>query len=215
MLNDSTRDWMINHQIRPWNVFAPAVLAALGAVHREDFVPPAYRALAFAETEIPLPHGQRMLKPIVEGKLLGLLEPADQHTALVIGTGSGFLAACLAQLVSSVTSLDRIAELNAMAAERLSAAAITNVQLETTDFRDFQPAAAVDRILITGSLPAFDPGLVDWLKPDGKLLVATGSLPVMRVERVTRRGEEFTREAMFETVLPPLHVPQTTSGFSF
>jgi len=212
MLAEASRIQMINQQVRPWHVIDDAVLAAMQAVRREQFVPERYRALAFADTAIPLQHGQRMLRPAIEGRLLVALNPQLDDQALLIGTGSGYLAAVLAQLTRSVTAIDKHAELTAAAAQAQAVAAIDNATLVTADYQAYSPEQRFDRILISGSLPRLDERLIDWLTPSGTLVVTTGTAPCMVVQTVTRDEPNYRRVARFETVLPPLEVNSTETS---
>jgi len=206
---DSTRDWMIRHQIRPWNVADERVLDTLATIRREDFVPEAYRAFAFADVEIPLPQHQHMLKPILEGRLLQALQLNESHEVLVVGTGSGYLSACVAALAGNVTAIDIHEELTNHAHTAMALAKLGNTRLITADFNEFTPDQCFDRILLTGSLPLFDARLPEWLTPDGLLLLPTGTAPNMAFEAVTRTANHYQRLALFETLLPALeNVPQ-------
>ena len=209
------RERMIYHQIRPWEVSDERVLGALAATPREKFVPDAFRQLAFADTAIPLPCGQRMLKPIVEGRLLQALQAESNHRVLVIGTGSGFLTAVVATLCDHVTSVDIHAELIDSAATRLSHEKIRNVELQKLDFNEVEAGAGFDRILVTGSLPLFDPRLPDWLTEGGRLVIITGSAPTMQVELIIRTDKQYARKILFETVVPALENVPTPDVFRF
>lgn len=206
---EPAREQMIYHQVRPWDVLNEHVLETLASVPRERFVPEQYRELAFADTEIPLPCEQSMLKPVVEGRLLQILHAEAGNRALVIGTGSGFLTACTATMSNQVTSIDIHAELIDTAAAKLADEKIRNVELQTIDFNDFVPTAAFDRILVTGSMPLFDERLPEWLTDGGRMVLITGEAPSMDVELVIRTGEQYSRQRLFETVVPTLeNVPQ-------
>jgi protein-L-isoaspartate(D-aspartate) O-methyltransferase len=208
---EPVRDYMIYHQIRPWDVSDKRVLRALAETPREQFVPAEHRQLAFADTAIPLPCGQTMLKPILEGRLLQALQAQADQRVLVIGTGSGFLTACVAALSAQVVSVDIHAELVDAAAVKFADEKIRNVELQTIDFNTMNPASEFDRILVTGSMPQFDARLPEWLTDAGRLIMITGNAPSMQVELVTRTALQYTREQLFETVIPPLEnvpVPQ-------
>lgn len=201
---EPAREQMVYHQVRPWDVLDPRILDTLGAVPRERFAPEQYARLAFADTEIPLPCGQSMLKPIIEGRFLQALDIQPEHNALLVGTGSGFTTACLARLADHVTSIDIHGELTEAAAARLTEEKIRNVDVQTADFAGFTPGNTFDRILLTGALPELDARLPEWLNEGGKLVVAVGTAPAMRVELITRSGDHYTREGLFETVIPTL-----------
>lgn len=212
---ETTREWMINHQVRPWNVIDQDVLATLGAIKREQFVPEPYRELAFVDTEIPLPCGQRMLKPVVEGRLLQALQLRGSHDVLVVGTGSGYLTACIAALAGNVTAIDVHDELTHHAQTALALARVGNTHLQTADFVTFEPVHAFDRIVVTAALPAFDERLAEWLKPGGRALAAIGEAPSMEVEAIVRDDDQYRREALFETVLPMLENVGKPAAFEF
>lgn len=215
---EADRLWMINHQIRPWNVFDDRVLHALQTVRREQFVPEAFRAMAFADTALPLPHGQAMLRPPIEGRLLAGLDAQPDDAALLIGTGSGYVAGVLAQLAGTVTAVDIHADLTSAAEQCLAKAGIHNVSLVTGAYQEFTPAQGFDRILVSGALPCLDERLPDWLNDGGTLLITTGEAPCMHVEKLVRRDGRNEHSVLFETVLPPLDAPRLraqTSDFRF
>src|SRR5210317_183068 len=185
---DFARQQMINQQVRAWTVLEPSVLAVLSEVPREKFVPGAYESLAFADTEIPLGHGQFMMTPTVEGRVLQALDLDKNDHVLEIGTGSGFLTACLAKLAGKVTSIDIHAEFVRNAAAKLANAEIGNVALRTMDATSELPGDHYDAIAVTGSIESFDLRFVDALRPNGRLFVVVGSPPVMEARLVRRNG---------------------------
>jgi protein-L-isoaspartate(D-aspartate) O-methyltransferase len=204
------RRQMIEQQVRAWEVLDERVLGALAQVRRELFVPDAYRELAFADTQVPIGHGQVMLTPKVEGRFLQALEldPADE--ALEIGTGSGFFAACLARLGGSVRSLEILADLCEFAKENLRASGIGGVQIETQDAMTLDESRRYDAIAVTGSLPIYDRRFERALKIGGRLVVVVGESPVMEARLIRRASEtQWTQESLFETVIEPLvNAPQ-------
>jgi protein-L-isoaspartate(D-aspartate) O-methyltransferase len=206
MLNtDSARTQMITQQVRTWEVFDERVLGALDAVHREQFVPEAYRHSAFADAPIPLGHGQTMLPPMLDGRILQALDVAQANDVLDVGTGSGFLAACLATLGGRVRSLEIFPDLAAQAARNLRNAAITTVSVETMDAMQLEEVGRYDAIAVTGSLPLYDARFERALKPGGRLFIVTGSAPVMEALLVRRAAAGgYTRTSLFETDLTPL-----------
>jgi protein-L-isoaspartate(D-aspartate) O-methyltransferase len=202
---DFARQQMIDQQVRAWTVLDPSVLAVLSAVPREKFVPAAYATLAFADTEIPLGHGEFMMTPTVEGRVLQALDLDRNDHVLEIGTGSGFLTACLAKLAAAVTSIDIHEDFIRGAAGKLAAAGIDNVALRTMDATCELPGDRYDAIAVTGSIETFDARFVDALRPDGRLFVVVGSPPVMEARLVRRSGNaDWTSESLFETKLAPL-----------
>ncbi len=202
---DFARQQMIDQQVRAWTVLDPSVLAVLSAVPREKFVPVPYRSLAFADTEIPLGHGEFMMTPTVEGRVLQALDLHMNDHVLEIGTGSGFLTACLAKLAANVTSIDIHDDFIRSAAGKLASAGIDNVALRTMDATRELPGDHYDAIAVTGSIETFDPRFVAALRPDGRLFVVVGAPPVMEARLVRRSGSaDWQSDALFETELPPL-----------
>jgi protein-L-isoaspartate(D-aspartate) O-methyltransferase len=213
---DFARRQMVQQQVRSWDVSDPAVLRVISDLQREHFVPARYEALAYADTEIPLPHGQAMLTPNVEGRLLQALELKPGHNVLEIGSGAGFLTACLARLSAAVTSVDIFNDFIAMAKSNLADAAIENVEFICMDATADLPKGQFDAIAVSGSLPVFDTRLVDAVKPDGRLFVIVGDAPVMDARIVTRSGEnDWTTKSLFETDVRPLLNASRPSAFSF
>ena len=216
MNTDFARQQMVEQQIRAWDVFDRPVLDAMQALPRDQFVPPAYAQLAYADTEIPLEHGQKMMKPIVEGRLLQALELNRDDSVLEIGTGSGYLTACLASLAGDVVSIDYYQEFIDQAAGKLSDLGLDNVTLECMDALANLPDGQFDAIAVTGSMPRPDQRLLASLKPGGRMFIVTGDSPVMSAEQVTRGdGEEWHAKTLFETDIAPLLNVESTAAFSF
>jgi protein-L-isoaspartate(D-aspartate) O-methyltransferase len=208
---------MIEQQIRPWEVLDQAVLSLLAAVRREDFVPPAYRALAFVDTEVPLPEGQCMLAPKVEARLLQDLHVGHHERVLEVGAGSGFMAALLAHRAQRVTTLESRPVLAAMARANLQRAGIANADVREADGSKGWPAEApFDVILLSGSVPNVPPALLDQLKVGGRLAAIEGQEPVMRAVLFTKVAErQHRRIELFDTVAPRLDGFPEPSRFSF
>ena len=208
---------MIEQQIRPWEVLDQAVLSLLAAVRREDFVPPAYRALAFVDTEVPLPEGQCMLAPKVEARLLQDLHVGRHECVLEVGAGSGFMAALLAHRAQRVTTLESRPVLAAMARANLQRAGVANVDVREADGAKGWPAESpFDVILLSGSVPAVPQALLDQLKVGGRLAAIEGQEPVMRAVLFTKVAErQFRRVELFDTVAPRLDGFAEPSRFSF
>ena len=196
---------MLGQQIRAWEVLDDRVLGALGQIRRESFVPDAYRELAFADLDIPLAHGQQMMTPKIEGRLLQALclEPSDD--VLEIGTGTGFLTACLAQLTNSVVSVDIYEDFSREAKAKLGQLDAGHVELRTQDALTMGHQEQFDAIAITGSVPELDDHFIRMLRPGGRLFIIVGREPVMEARVVTmhERGE-FAQESLFESVITPL-----------
>jgi protein-L-isoaspartate(D-aspartate) O-methyltransferase len=213
---EAARRQMIDQQVRTWEVLDPRVLDTLAAVPRERFVPEAFRGVAFADAPIPIGHGQFMLPPALDGRILQALAPLRGERALEIGTGSGFFAACLAHLTGSVDSIEIFADLAAGAARAISGQGISRVSIETADAlaRDYD--AAYEVVAVTGSLPAPEPRLERALVVGGRMFVVIGTGPVMEARLVTRTGADaWLSEALFETRIEPLVQKAAPSRFRF
>ena len=192
------------------------MLRVLSEVPREGFVPPAYRSLAFADTAIPLPDGQFMMTPQVEGLVLQALEIAPADQILEVGTGSGFLTACLSRLGAKVTSLEIRPALADAARRALRESGTGNAEVVAQDVFQWRPTGPFNCIAVTGSLPVYDPRFQEWLAPGGRLFVVVGEAPAMEAW-VIRRHEngEYQRESLFETVLAPLDHAARPEQFVF
>jgi len=197
---------MVVQQIRTWDVLDQRVLDLLEELPREDFVPESYRKLAYADIAIPLSHAEVMMPPVVEARMLQALSVQPTESVLEIGTGSGFMTACLARLARHVFSVEIHPEFTAAAMQKLSAHGIINVTLEIGDAARGWPACGqVDVIAITGSLPILPDVFEHTLKPGGRLFAIVGDSPAMEATLITRLSEtEFQREILFETDLPAL-----------
>jgi len=197
---------MIEQQIRPWEVLDQGVLSLLAEVRREEFVPPAYRALAFIDTEVPLPEGQCMLAPRVEARLLQELRLARHEHVLEVGAGSGYMAALMAHQAQRVTTLEIRPALAAMARANLQRAGSGNAAvLEADGVKGLPAHAPFDTILLSGSVADVPAGLLAQLKTGGRLVAIVGQEPVMRALLITRVAEQqYKRVELFDTVAPRL-----------
>lgn len=207
---ESARHQMIEQQVRAWEVLDLGVLGAMERVRREEFVPPAFRDLAFADMNVPLGHGQSMLAPKVEGRILQALAIQPGDRALEVGAGSGFFAACLGQLARTVRTIDLFPDFVATAAQNLRRNGVHNVVAETFDAMHLSEDGAYDVIALTGSLPVYDARFERALAPGGRLFVVVGEGPIMEAQRITRAGPgEYVRESLFEVSIDPLvHAPE-------
>ncbi|MBA2077150.1 MAG: protein-L-isoaspartate O-methyltransferase [Rhodanobacter sp. 68-29] len=203
---EQARTNMVENQVRPWEVLNGRVLDTLGRVRREDFVAPEHRQLAFADLCLPLGHGEVMMKPVVEGRVLQALDLQGSERVLEIGTGSGFLAACLASLAAEVVSVDIHADFTATAGQRLQAAGVTNARLATGEaVQGWQPDGLFDAVVATGAVAEVPSRWLGWLKPGGRLLVIRGLSPAQQAVLLTHEGDgRYREEALFETDLPYL-----------
>ncbi len=201
---EQARRNMILQQIRPWDVLDQAVLDVMAEVPRERFVPQGMEHLAFSDIEIPIGFGESMMAPKVEGRLLQALEIRASDEILEIGTGSGFLTACLARLGKSVDSVELHEALKNTAEQRLTSLGINNVRLCAADAAHGW-TGAYDVVAVTDSLPEYDPCFERSLKLGGRLFIVVGNAPVMEAMLVTRVGyAQFDRVPLFETNLKPL-----------
>jgi len=199
---------MVQQQIRPWEVLDQRVLDIVQAVPREAFVPEAFKGLAFADIEIPIGHDQHMMFPRVEARMLQALNPQPDETILEVGTGSGYITACLARLGGQVTSIELYQDLSEQAGERLAEVGVENATLQVGDvMAGDMPEGPFDVIAVTGSVPSEDIAL-EWrsrLNPGGRMFIVIGEPPVMEAVLYTREDESaFRRESLFETLLAPL-----------
>ena len=196
---------MVEQQVRPWDVLDPRVLEVLASLPREAFVPPAYRALAYADLALPLGHGEMMLKPVVEGRALQalLLQPAED--VLEVGTGSGYLTACLGRLAREVVSLEQHPDLAEGARERLAAEGLDgNVRIEVADALNYETDRRFDAVCVAAAVDAIPARFLQWLRPGGRLFVVQGRAPAMTAVLARNEDGPARIESLFETELPYL-----------
>ena len=203
------RDQMIAQQVRTWEVLDTNVLDAMHSVAREHFVPAAFSSLAYADCALPLPLGKHMLTPMLAGRMLQALELQAGDQVLEIGTGSGYLSACLAALGASVQSLELHSEIANLARANLSAAGVDGVEVTCADGTALVSETAYDAIVLTASLPMYQPHFERALKYGGRLFAVVGTDPAMEARLLRRLGSnEFTSQLLFETSLEALeHAP--------
>lgn len=210
---------MIEQQIRPWDVLNETVLDAFRFLPREKFVPAQWFNLAFADIEIPIGQGEFMMHPRIEARMLQALAIKSTDSCLEIGTGSGFVTACMAHLGEHVDSIDIYSEFSKRAEERLNTIEITNFNLYNDDAgQGWQgnPDKLYDVIAVTGSLPAYLAVFEQRLKENGRLFIVTGTKNNMHALLITREQEdEFNRQVLFETRLNPLSGTEPAATFEF
>lgn len=211
---EHARHAMIEQQVRPWDIVDLQVLAAMSAVPRENFVPAAYRDLAFADTALPIGHGETMFKPVLEGRMLQALKLQANDEVLEVGTGSGYITACLASLYRSLVTVDLHADFIAGAKERLAALDLNNVRYEQADALAFDPGQQFDAIAVTGAVTDVPPSFLNWLRPGGRLFIIRGQSPVQEAVCLTRTAQGFDTESLFETDIPYLVGAQPVDRFS-
>jgi protein-L-isoaspartate(D-aspartate) O-methyltransferase len=208
---------MVEQQVRPWGVVDLEVRRQLMTVRREDFVPPAMRALAFADIEIPLPGGQTMLKPTVEGRVLQAIGVSHADSVLEIGAGSGYFAALLAANAGHVYAAEIDPELVLFARDNLSRNGIANVTVEEGDAsQGWYSKAPYDLIVVSGGSPEFPEGLLAQLKPGGRLFAFTGIPPAMKACMTFCNDKKANQShSLFETVVPMLRHVTQAPAFNF
>lgn len=208
---------MIEQQIRTWDVLALDVLDLLQVVKRENFVPAAYKNLAFFDTEIPLPGGEHMMTPKLEARLLQEVNLKKHENVLEIGTGSGYMAALLAYKARHVTTVEILPELKKMAEQNLSANGVGNVTVELGNgAQGWAQGAPYDVIVISGSLPVLPEAFLQQVKVGGRIAVILGEAPVMSAHLITRTSETaYDTVKLFETNVKPLVSATTPSHFTF
>ncbi|MHA6909645.1 protein-L-isoaspartate O-methyltransferase family protein [Ralstonia pseudosolanacearum] len=213
---EKSRFNMIEQQIRPWDVLDLDVLDLLAIVKREQYVPEAYRTLAFVDMEIPLPGGQNMLPPRVEARVLQELTVRKHEDVLEVGAGSGYMAALLAHRGRHVTTVDIAPELAAFARDNLARNGVTNVDVVQGDAGQGWGNSLYDVICVSGSVPAVQESLLAQLKVGGRLSIFVGGAPVMEAQLITRVSEtEFQTRNLFETYVTPLTGVPAPSQFRF
>ncbi len=207
---------MVEQQIRTWEVLDPQVLDLLFTVRREDFVPPVYRSLAFADLELPLPGGERMWAPKVEARVLQALTLTGRESVLEIGTGSGYLTALMARRAADVLTVEINTALAADARARHARHGFANVRGEVGDGAGGWGRDSYDAIVLTGSTPLLPARFVEQLKPGGRVFAIVGDLPVMTARLVQWTGPDaLTTTDLFETVVAPLQNASAPSRFRF
>lgn len=221
---------MVEQQVRPWDVLDARVLDVLATLPREAFVAPAHRNLAYADLALPLLHGEFMMKPVVEGRALQALQLDPGEDVLEIGTGSGFLAACLGRLARAVVSLERHVDLADEARDNLSTQQSGNVEVVHADAFAWRSDRRFDAVCVTGAVDAIPPHFLDWLKPGGRMFIIRGRSPAMEAVLLHDTGDhgdgtgDGSRrsdvnapriQSLFETDLPYLAGAAPMPAFEF
>lgn len=206
------RENMVEQQVRPWEVVDTRVLETLNAVPREEFVPEAQRAHAYADTTLPMGHGDFMMKPVIEGRTLQALLPQPNERVLEIGTGTGYMTACLARMAAHVTSLELDASRAEAARATLAANGIDNVEVIEADALAWNADKTFDVVCVTGAVSEIPAHFQQWLAPQGRMFIVHGRSPVM--EAVVRHADGKT-DSLFETDLPYLKGAAPAPSFKF
>jgi len=211
---------MVEQQVRPWSVLDDTVLRTMESIPRDVFAPDSMKSLAYADIELPIGNGESMMFPRVEGRLLQELELDINDECLEVGTGSGFLTACMATMSKHVDSIDIYDDFLQRASNKLAEVNISNITLENKDALtalNLQSTAnkKYDAIAVTGSLPEYLPLFEDLLKPNGRLFIIVGLKQTMHAMKVTKNGSQFDRVTLFETEQKELVGAEKKSAFSF
>ncbi|MGJ4731008.1 protein-L-isoaspartate O-methyltransferase family protein [Luteimonas sp. SDU101] len=209
------REFMVEQQIRPWDVLDGRVLDVLARLPREAFVGERHRALAYADLELPIGHGETMFKPVLEGRALQALELRGGESVLEIGAGSGFMAACLGSLAREVVSIERHADLADAAADRLRAQGIGNAAVVAADAFGWTPGRQFDAICVSGAVDTIPSRFLEWLRPGGRMFVVHGRAPAMEAVLVHGDVNAPRFESLFETGLAYLAGAEPAAEFKF
>jgi len=214
---DDARRLMVESQVRAWEVLDPRVLAVMESMPREAFVPDGYAGLAFSEANIPLGSGQMMMQPKMEGRVLQSVNIQDGDSVLEVGTGSGYLAACMAALGGHVLSVDCFDEFVQMAERNWGAQGLNNLRAQKQNAASLEwTEERYDVIVVTGSMPDLHESFRKHLKMGGRLFVVTGRAPAMEAQLITRVADnDWASEYLFETNLPPLIDAYEADNFKF
>lgn len=212
---DLARHNMVEQQVRTWEILDPAVLATFEAVHREEYVPKQYRKLAFTDMCLPLCCDELMNKPIIDGRILECINLQTGEQVLEVGTGSGFLTACMSHLGAQVTSVEIHEELMQKARKNLKQEGFDQVKLILADaMSDWQPVSQYDVVVLTGAINHTTPNIFSWVKPEGRLFVIEGQSPAMQARLYQRNSEgKWEHQVLFETDIPYLHNIQNKQRF--
>ncbi len=205
------RETMVEQQVRPWEVLDPRVLETINTVPREAFVAESHRALAYMDTELPLGNGDFMMKPVVEGRVLQALVPRAGESVLEIGTGSGYLTACLAHLAGTVVSLEIDPVLAQAATNRLAAQGVANATVHAADAFGWNPGRTFDVVCVTGAVAAVPDAFRQWLAPNGRMFIVRGESPAMEAMRIESDGHA---QSLFETDLQYLVGAEPAPAFT-
>lgn len=210
------REQMIGQQLRAWGVLDERILEVIRSVPREKFVPAQWAGVAYADAAIPVGDGKNLPPPKIHGRMLQALEPRPGESVLEVGTGTGYLTACLARLGGHVTSVEIHEDLSRLARANLEAAGVRNVRLLVDDAFAMQFSRRYDVIAINGSMPVHDDRFERLLSIGGRAFELVGSAPIMQARRITRIGDaEWSREDLFETSLPALENAPRPESFVF
>lgn len=205
---------MLSQQLRTCEVTDPRVLEVFATTPRESYVPQGFAELAFADTPIPIGNGQSMLTPQIEGRILQTLQVRSIDEVFEIGTGTGYLTACLARLGARVHSIDIFSEFASAAQRRFEEQRLSGIQVDAADATVCEWPGQFDVVVISAALPQLTSRYTDLLKPGGRLFVFTGVDPVIKARLVTRStNDSFATETLFETSVEPMINARSDAAF--
>jgi protein-L-isoaspartate(D-aspartate) O-methyltransferase len=209
------RELMVEQQVRPWNVLDARVLDVLTAMPREEFVPAEHRNLAYTDTNLPLAHGEAMLKPVIQSRILQALLLQAGEDVLEIGTGTGYLTACLSRLGRDVVSLERHADLADAARARLIAQGLANIEVVAADAFAWQTERRFDTVCVTAAVDSIPSAFLKWLRPGGRMFIVCGRSPAMEAVLLHNDVTGSRIESLFETDLTYLVGAAPVPAFVF
>ena len=211
---NTARENMLLNQVRTWDFVSPENIEIMRKIHREEFVPVQHRKLAFADLEIPLSHGQYMMKPILEGRILQSLGLKGTEKVLEIGTGSAYMTALLALSSDQVTSIDIFEDFVTSAQDKLKEAKISNAKCEKLDVFNLNSTYKYDCIVATGSFAETPEFLLGNIKQNGKIFAIVGDYPIMTACLITKSEDGQAQiETLFETVVKGLQTLEEKTIF--
>ena len=199
---------MVEQQVRTWDVLDYRVLEVLHNIPREHFVESEHAAMAYADTELPVPGasaGEKLFKPVIDGRILQAIGLSGDEDLLEIGSGSGYTSACLAKLARQVLCIDQNAAFCDAAAKRTKQIGLHNVRFEACALHDFKPKFGFDVIVVGGAVAHIPEQLRTWLNPGGRIFAVRGISPVMEAVLLKNDSKSFSTQSLFETDLPYLH----------
>lgn len=209
------RALMVEQQVRPWDVLDLRVLDVLGTLPREDFMPAAQRALAYADAPLPLGDGEFALKPVIVGRVLQALALDGTEDVLEIGTGNGYLTACLGLLARDVVSVERDAARASAADAAIKAQGLGNVQVVNADAMTWDTPRRFKVVCITGAVDAIPQKFIQWLEPGGRMFIVRGRSPAMEAVLLHNDVNGPRIQSLFETDLPYLAGAAPAPAFEF
>jgi len=190
------RTRMVQEQIVARGVSDPAVLRAMRTVRRHEFIPGVPPELAYVDRPLPIGHGQTISQPFIVAYMTQLVRPDASDRALEVGTGSGYQAAVLAEVVDSVYTIEIVPELAQTARQRLTRMGYDNIRVRTGDgYRGWPDRAPFDVIIVTAAPERVPAPLLDQLAKGGRMVIPVGAEgATQQLTLITKSDGEITRE---------------------